>query len=110
MLALDERGSQRPDVLDRRALGQITQRLSERAACRNLNRDQGQFGADRLALAIGLLADDLDRFEQPKARLDANDQQIEHVGELARDILLAPVRAPAQIVQRSEITDRERIR
>ena len=97
LFALDQRRGERLDVLDRGALGQIAQRLTERGTRRNFRGHQRQLAANFLLLTLAFGADDLDRLEQSQARFDADDQQVEDVGKLPRDRVLALAGAPSDV-------------
>src|SRR5712692_6071898 len=97
LLALNQRRCERPDILDRSAIGEIAQSLPKRSARRDFASDQRELAANCLLLPFAFRTDDFDCLEQAESGLDADHQQIEDVGELARDLTLATARSSAQI-------------
>src|SRR4029077_19910987 len=98
LLALDQRRGERLDILDRGPFRESAQRLSKRRAGRNIAGDQAQLNANLLSMLFAFGADDSNRLIEPKARFDAEHQQIKNVGELPRDSGLALARALSEDV------------
>ena len=84
------------EVVDAGAVGEVAQRFGSRLAGAQLQVDQpqlvGQLGIGELELA----ADALQRLVEAEAGLDADDEEVEHVGERQADAVGAALGHPRQ--------------
>ena len=87
-------------------VGEVVQRLGARRAGAQLEVDQPQLVGQILVRERQLLADALDRLVEAESGLDADDQQVERVGQRQPDPVLPALRHPAERHPGQQVSDR----
>ena len=106
LVGLHQHRDERRHVVDAGAVGEIVQRLDAPLAGAQLEVDQPQLVGEVRMRERQLFADALNRLIQAEPRFDADDQQIERVGQAEADAMLPPLRQPSERHRRQHVADR----
>ena len=108
LVGLDQHGDERVQIVDAGAIRQIAQRVRSAGAGEQLEAHEPKLAREIDVRELELLRDARHRLVESEARLDADDHQVERIGERQPDAVLALLRFAREDEAGNHVADAHR--